>query len=334
MRHLIACFLLLISASAAAQYEWQDIDRVVAMGDLHGDYEQYIELLEINGLVNARLAWTGGETHLVQLGDIPDRGPDSLKIMRHMMKLEKQAARKGGRVHPLVGNHEAMNIEGDLRYVHPGEYEVLVTRGSNRLQEAYVERVFDYFRQQPLATPKSDETLRSELMAQYPPGFVEHRRLWEPGGEIARWVAKHNAVIKIDRTLFVHGGINPHLPHMPIAEINNRIANELTNPVPLDQESFAASPDSPLWYRGLAMNDAETELAPLVAMLAAYDADRIVIAHTPTGGRIKTRLDNRVIMIDMGIAAYYGSHLGNIVIERGVFFEVSRDATTVLPLEP
>ncbi len=151
MRNVIAFILLLVTASAAADYEWQDIERVVAIGDLHGDYEQYIELLEINGLVDSRLAWIGGKSHLVQLGDIPDRGPDSLKIIRHMMKLEKQAARKGGKVHPLIGNHEAMNIEGDLRYVHPQEYAVLITRSSARLQDTYVTRVFEYFKQHPAA---------------------------------------------------------------------------------------------------------------------------------------------------------------------------------------
>ena len=69
-----------------------------------------------------RAAGPGARTVLVQIGDVADRGPDSLKIIRQLMKLQREAAGRGGQVIALVGNHEAMNMTGDLRYVHPGEY--------------------------------------------------------------------------------------------------------------------------------------------------------------------------------------------------------------------
>ena len=65
--------------------------------------------------------WSGGATHLVQLGDVPDRAPDTRKILDLLMRLEPQARRAGGYVHALIGNHEAMNVYGDLRYVSEGE---------------------------------------------------------------------------------------------------------------------------------------------------------------------------------------------------------------------
>lgn len=311
-------FLLIIlslwATALPAQEAWQGVDRIVAVGDLHGDYDQYVRLLKCNDLVNDRLKWTGGKTHFVQLGDVPDRGPDSLEIIRHLMKLEKQARRAGGNVHALIGNHEAMNIEGDLRYVHPGEYSVLVNRRSRRLQETYIDRVFEHMlAEQPELAEIGEET-REQLEARFPLGYVEHRRLWEPGQKIARWVAEHNAVIKINRTLFVHGGLNPHTEPRPLADINAQIREILSGPEAFTK-NYANSEDGPLWYRGLAMHDAEVELEPLMDMLAWYDADRIVVAHTATKGDIVFRFDGRVIMIDVGISAHYGGHLANLVID-------------------
>ena len=102
--------------------------RIVAVGDLHGDYDAWAAIARAAGLVDAKGRWAGGGAVLVQMGDVADRGPDSLKIIRHLMKLQREAAGRGGRVIVLVGNHEAMNMIGDLRYVHPGEYRAFADR--------------------------------------------------------------------------------------------------------------------------------------------------------------------------------------------------------------
>lgn len=130
-------FLIVACASAPAPAEAQQtqssysgVERIVVIGDLEGAYEKYLEMLRTAQLVDTDGDWIGGEAHLVQLGDVPDRGPNSRAIILHLAQIERQARRAGGRVHALIGNHEAMNVEGDLRYVHPGEYEVFVTRNS------------------------------------------------------------------------------------------------------------------------------------------------------------------------------------------------------------
>ena len=102
-------------------YHWSGVERVVAIGDLHGDYGQYINVMQSAGLIDKGGKWSGGKTHLVQTGDITDRGDDSRKIIDHLVKLKKQAKKKGGYVHLLIGNHETMNVVGDLRYVNPGD---------------------------------------------------------------------------------------------------------------------------------------------------------------------------------------------------------------------
>ena len=67
--------------------------------------------------------WVAGTTHLVQTGDFTDRGKDTRKVMDLLRRLQKEAKDAGGRAHVLLGNHEIMNILGDLRYVDPEEYE-------------------------------------------------------------------------------------------------------------------------------------------------------------------------------------------------------------------
>lgn len=111
----------MLCSSAALPYQWNGVGRVVAVGDVHGDFSRFVEILRDAGLVDNSKNWCGGKTHLVQTGDIPDRGPDSRLVMDLLIRLEEQAPLQGGAIHCLIGNHEAMMVTGDLRYVHPGE---------------------------------------------------------------------------------------------------------------------------------------------------------------------------------------------------------------------
>ena len=128
MRNRLPMFLLLLICTAPAwagespatsqpQCVWTGVERIVAVGDIHGDVDQFVKVLHAAGIVNAKNDWIAGKTHLVQTGDVLDRGPDSRKAMDLLMKLEEQAPKTGGMVHPLIGNHEVMVPLGDLRYM-------------------------------------------------------------------------------------------------------------------------------------------------------------------------------------------------------------------------
>lgn len=97
------------------------LDRLVAIGDLHGDRSAALAVLELAGLADAQGAWTGGTATWVQTGDTTDRGPESKEVLELVRSLQAQAEEAGGRVVPLLGNHEVMNLSGDLRYVHPDD---------------------------------------------------------------------------------------------------------------------------------------------------------------------------------------------------------------------
>ena len=133
----IAGFIFLaLLATGCATAQTSTPERIIAIGDLHGDYDAFEAILFDAGLIDNRKRWSGGKTILIQTGDVPDRGPDSLRIIKKLQELQKRAPRKGGQVITLVGNHEAMNVVGDLRYVHAGEYEAFADRKSEQRREA------------------------------------------------------------------------------------------------------------------------------------------------------------------------------------------------------
>jgi hypothetical protein len=119
---LVAVALCCLAAPARAQQDtWSGVERIVAVGDVHGDFTQFVKVLRAAGVIDANDNWIAGKTHLVQIGDVLDRGPDSRKAMDLLMKLEAQAAEANGAVHALIGNHEAMVLVDDWRYVHEDE---------------------------------------------------------------------------------------------------------------------------------------------------------------------------------------------------------------------
>ncbi|KAJ3058989.1 hypothetical protein HK102_010215, partial [Quaeritorhiza haematococci] len=73
------------------------LQRIVAVGDLHGDLKSALEVLEMAGIINSERQWVAGNTIFVQNGDIVDRGPDTIALYELMMKLERDAADAGGK---------------------------------------------------------------------------------------------------------------------------------------------------------------------------------------------------------------------------------------------
>lgn len=109
--------LLLLAALLLSMLHGADARRIVAVGDLHGDYEQSVSVLRLTGLVDSSTHWIGEDAFLVQLGDILDVGPDDIKIVKLLMRLQKEAQARGGDVVELLGNHELRNFRGDYTAV-------------------------------------------------------------------------------------------------------------------------------------------------------------------------------------------------------------------------
>jgi len=297
-------------------------------------------VLKNAGVINRRGRWAAGKTHVVQVGDIPDRGPDTLKIIEHLQKLEKQALKAGGRLHLLIGNHEHMNITGDLRYVHPGEYEAFENRNSKQLRKNYYAHVVKTIEQQRATLlaggddashlPVPDEDFKRDWYNEHPLGFVEHRLAWQQGGELFEWIAAHNTVIRINDILFLHGGLSAELLPLSVTDINERVRAELNRDA-FKGEPLGTSDNGPLWYRGLARGDEAAVRPALDSVLAHYEAAMIVLGHTPDLNAITPRFGGQVVIIDTGISAYYGGHLASLLIENGAATAIHGDHSLALP---
>src|SRR5262249_12454340 len=116
---LLLSFFVLTLGSFAQPARQQ---RIVAIGDVHGEDDGFGGILQRTHLIDPAKRWAGGNTTLVQTGDILDRGPGARAVMDLLISLQKDAPRQSGRVIVLLGNHEAMNLYGDLRYVTEKDY--------------------------------------------------------------------------------------------------------------------------------------------------------------------------------------------------------------------
>lgn len=317
----LLAILGLSPASASADHTWANVDRIVAFGDIHGDYEQFTHLLTTAGLIDTRGKWTGGRTHFVQLGDVTDRGPDSRKIIDLIMRLEREARRAKGQVHFVIGNHEAMNMVGDTRYVHAGEYEAFRTSSSGRRLDDLYDRTVDRIKANTPEEdwPVFDEAHRANWDADHPPGYVELRRAWAPGGKYGKWLLKHHAVIRINDIVFMHGGIGPKYANHSRDDLNGRVTADLRTGI-FDSEAFIMDEQGPLWYRGLVMNREIDETPNVDTLLDTHGVSHIVVGHTPLVGAVFPRFGNKVILIDVGIGSYYGS--------RDAFLEATANGFT------
>ncbi|MEM8981572.1 MAG: metallophosphoesterase [Pseudomonadota bacterium] len=309
----IVALLMFVSVAVTAD----ESDRIVVVGDIHGDWDNFIQVLKDTDVVDEKERWKAGRTQLVQIGDIADRGPDTRRIIEFFVKLQKQAKRKRGAVHVLIGNHEAMNIQGDLRYVHPGEYEAFVDRNSKKRQDAYYEQYIAYTKQTtPEADwPAFDATNRDAFNKDYPLGYVEHRQAWAPTGKIGKWVLKNHTVFLLDGNLFVHAGLTPAFASGSISDLNTRVRTELADPASLTADSIVNAPDGPLWSRAAATGeeDAANE-AVIDQVLAKYDAKRMIIGHTPRVGTVLPRFNSKVINVDVGMSKHYGGAVAALEI--------------------
>jgi len=318
--------------------------RIVAIGDLHGDNDAWLAIAKAAGLIDAKGRWAGGTTTLVQMGDVVDRGPDSLKIIHHLQKLQHEAPRRGGKVIALLGNHEAMLMTRDYRYVHPGEYAVFADKQS----EARREKVYEANKAAIEAayrktTPNiANVAIRDAWMRTKPLGMLEYEFAWSPQGALGKWALGNPAVARLGDTLFVHGGISSAFASLPVEEINRQVAASLAA---RDESPTAIvnNPQGPLWYRGLigrGDGDAATNApvpagasAPLTIeqeidlVLQKFGVKRIVVAHTPAAGIIEG-VGGKLWRIDSGNSrAYNGtpSYL-EIVGEKVTPHKVARPA--------
>jgi hypothetical protein len=228
LRHLslsIALYLLaspFVAGPPAAQQT--QATRIVAVGDVHGAYQPFVEILQTAGLIDADRKWAGGKATFVQTGDVFDRGDGVRDALDLLMQLEDEAKRAGGSVEALLGNHEMMNMYGDFRDVSPAVFAAFAdARSEDRRQRAYD----DYVR---LAKRRGIEnpTPRDEWLTAHPPGFLEYVEALGPRGKYGKWLRSHKVVANLNGTGFMHAGIKYEMTGT-LEDVNRTARSELAS---------------------------------------------------------------------------------------------------------
>src|SRR5688500_18003267 len=92
--------------------------RRIIVGDVHGELNELTEVLVHAGVMDRRGSWIAADTILIQVGDVIDRGPDSIGAVSLLSALQVQATAHGSRVVRCCENHELMLLQGDYRFVN------------------------------------------------------------------------------------------------------------------------------------------------------------------------------------------------------------------------
>jgi hypothetical protein len=240
-------------------------------------------------------------------------------------------------VHALIGNHEAMNLYGDLRYVTKDDFAgyALANNGgpsSKDLQDREMRAALDDLKRQ--GTPPADENAwRKKFLDEHPLGWVERRMAFQPDGKYGKWLRQLNAIVKINDAVFLHGGISAKYAAWTRSEINTKVRKELSNLGQL-AGGMVTDYDSPLWYRGMAeLPDDNREMAGLLPrVLKTQQARHVVIGHTPQLA-VMPHFGGKVIAIDVGLSKPYGGPPAFLLIEDGKYFAMHRDRRIELPVE-
>lgn len=235
MRQIAMLLLLAVMAlpAIAAPPPEAVPDRTVVFADVHGGYGELVALLTALNVIDQQGRWIAGATRLISLGDLLDRGADSRRVLDLLMGLETQAPASGGEFHLVLGNHELMNLTGDLRYLAPGELAAFAADEDPATREqalAHFQAVQTAAAAAEAATaagqapapPPTPEALEAAFARQYPPGFFAHRAAFRPDGTYGRWLLDRPEVLVLDGTAYVHGGLSGHFASQPIAAYNER----------------------------------------------------------------------------------------------------------------
>ena len=259
---------------------YDNIDNFVAFGDIHGDYSAFINVLRKANIIDNNENWIAGKMHVIQMGDVLDRksrfdyssDEDSeFRIIGLILKLQIDSYLAGGGFHPIIGNHELMNIMG----------------------------IFDYVSQKGINHFRSLE---------------DRKRYFKIGGDFCRYLASGwNVVIKINKFLFCHGGINSEIANKYSIERINLIMRDTLyhkeiNMKKKEFDELFLNERSILWSRNFSDNIEENNLlySQLMLVLKKYKCEFMVLGHTPYFNGIKIKFNNHVICLDTGMSKAFG----------------------------
>jgi hypothetical protein len=261
----------------------EDADRIIVIGDVHGDIKRLLDCLYSANIFSKELKWIAEpqNTIVVQMGDQIDslnrngnindwENMIDIEVMLLMEKLDKIAKINGGRVLSMIGNHEIMNVLGDYSYVSKNSIDLL-----------------------PIESRKYQ---------------------FSPGNRFANILSNRNIILKIGKCLFCHGGLLPH--HLYLCNNNLYTINEIvrkflkkeymTEKENLILNLIAINEDSVLWTRSY-VNLPDEELNNDIDNVFNITNSIVIFTGHNTFENITSKLNNKIIFTDAALSRAYNS---------------------------
>ena len=282
---VLASMLLAVAACAGVE------PRIVAIGDVHGDFEATRSALRLAGAIDERDRWIGGDLIVVQTGDQLDRGDGERAILDLFEKLRVESSEAGGAFHALLGNHELMNARGDLRYVTEGGFADFVDVVGYDPRDSL--QVWD----------RETATFGPGTLADFEPYQRARMAALMPGGPYAVQLAQQQVILEIGDNVFVHGGVLPEHVAYGIDRINDAAQAWLRGEAELPP--VLSGSESPQWTRLYSSDPDSAACGVLEEALGALRAKRMIMGHSRQPG-IASACGERAWRIDVGMASYYG----------------------------
>lgn len=239
---------------------YKAVDKLLVLSDIEGEFEAFRALMIGNKVIDEKYNWIFGKGHVVICGDLFDRGKDVMPYIWLLYKLEEDAAKKGGSVHILLGNHDVMNMAGDLRYLsskYPASAKLMGT---------------DY-----LKLIAADTEIGTWLRSK---NAIEKigDRLFLHAGISPKINALDLSIEAINQKCRSYYGISP----------------KQLNP---DGRLFMSS-SGPFWYRGYFGKE-NTPVSTVDSTLTKFNVKQIVVGHTITAENIASYYGGKVIGVDV-----------------------------------
>lgn len=288
------------------QTNYTSPNRLIAIGDLHGDLQKSKQSFRLAGLIDSSDHWSGGSTTLVQVGDVLDRGGEEIKILYFLEKLKREAFKDGGNVITMNGNHETMNVVNDFRFatfsgfqefkIWANWFEIGVNMKSlcNGLNKDKLRDPFD-------GVPSVFPGIKKEFFDLFRARIAALR----PGGPItSRFLSENLTVVVVGDNVFVHGGILPKHVFYGLERINEEVKDWFNGLKDKVSSDLVRGKNSLVWMRNFSHEVAEKcDCATLEHVLATIPgAKRMIMGHTIQQGGINGACGNKAIRIDVGMS--------------------------------
>ena len=267
---------------------YKNVSKLFVVGDVHGQCDSLIKLLQANQIIDKNNSWNFGKGHLIFLGDILDRGEEVTQALWLIYKLEREAEQHGGKVHLILGNHELMEMSGDQRYLSEKYHYTFKNLNINYQRNFTPKTLFGSWLRSKNTMIKVNDILF--VHGGINPGLLNFN---QPIDSINQMVYKYlNAKHKKD---------------IPTGSFVNYIFGN----------------EGPFWYRGLvAKNDVNPDIEDIDKILAYYKINRIIVGHTYLP-QVSKFYDGKVIGTDVPFYLIPGKPIQALYIENNTYYLVN-----------